>query len=89
MLHLHVSYASCLYVENVHVVQALSRLPLCDWGGFAHLNEFHKMSCRILFAVTTLTGKMFRVHEIIEIFIASSEIKLKAAFLAATQEDAI
>jgi hypothetical protein len=32
---------------------------------------------------------MRRIHEIVEILIASSELKLEATLLAATQEDAI
>jgi len=43
----------------------------------------------MLFTVAASTGKNFRFHEIIETLITSSELKLDAAFLAATQEDAI
>jgi hypothetical protein len=39
--------------------------------------------------VATSTSKNFRFHEIIEMLITSSELKLEAAFLAAAQEDTI
>jgi len=89
VIHLHVSHASCLSVKNVHVDQALRRLPLCDWSGLAHRDKLQEVSGRTLFTVATSASKNFRFHEILEILIASSELKLEAAFLAAAQEDAI
>jgi hypothetical protein len=39
--------------------------------------------------VATSTSKSLRFHEIIEMLIASGELKPDTAFLAATQEDTI
>lgn len=57
MIHLHVSHASCLSVENVNVVQALSWLPLCDRGGLTHREEFQEVPWRRLFIVAASTKK--------------------------------
>jgi hypothetical protein len=43
----------------------------------------------MLFAVATLAGELFCIHEVIELLVISGEVKVNTAFLTATREDAI
>ena len=89
MIYLHTSDASRLIVEDVHVVSTFSWFPLYDRLWLACHHDLKKESWRPVLRMTARANEVLRVHELIELLEASSEIKFGAAFLAIAQKNSI
>jgi len=89
MVYLHTANASGIIIENIHVLSTLNWRPLQDRLRFAHLQNLNKIPWWSVFCVTTRASEAIRVDKIHELFIASRELELNAAFLAVALENAI
>lgn len=89
MIYLHTANASRLIVEDIHVVFALSRLPLLNRHRLANDSGLDEKSWRSLFRMTAWASELIRVHEPLELLVAPGELELAATFLASALENSI